>query len=131
MYPTDLKYTSEHEWLRVDEDEGVATVGITQHAQQELGDIVFVELPEEGATYDAHEEMGTVESVKAVAEIFTPVSGEIIEINEAVRDDPSLIAEDPHGEAWLVKIKLANPEELDDLMDAAGYETYLKGLGDG
>ena len=125
MYPTDLKYTSEHEWLRIDEDEGVATVGITQHAQQELGDIVFVELPEEGATFDAHEEIGTVESVKAVAEIFTPVSGEIVEINEAVGEDPAAVNNDAYGDGWIFKIKVSDPGELESLMDAEAYRGHV------
>ena len=123
MYPTDYRYTKEHEWIHV--QGGVGTVGITDYAQHELGDVVYVEVPKPGAKLEAGQPFGTVESVKAVSEIYSPVSGEVLEVNAALSKEPEKINQDPHGAAWLVKIKLANPKELDDLMDAAAYEKYI------
>lgn len=100
MYPEDLRYTTEHEWVRVEDD--IAVLGVTDFAQKELGEVVFVELPQVGHVYDAGDEIGTIESVKAVAEVFTPIAGEIVEVNEALADDPELINEDPHVDGWLV-----------------------------
>ena len=123
MYPADYRYTKDHEWIKVEGP--VGTIGITDYAQSELGDVVFAELPKVGATIKAGESFGTIESVKAVSEIFTPVSGEITEINSKLVDTPEIINKDPHGSAWLVKIRLSDPKEVSALMDAAAYETYI------
>jgi glycine cleavage system H protein len=123
MYPKDYRYSKEHEWVKVDGP--IGTVGITDYAQHELGDVVFVELPKVGAKLKAGQSLGTVESVKAVSEIFTPVSGEVTETNAALVDAPEKINSDPHGSAWLVRIRLADPKELAGLMDAAAYEAYI------
>ena len=117
-----MKYTPDHEWLKVDGSN--ATVGITQHAQEALGDIVFVDLPEIGKTFAASEIAGVVESVKAAADVFMPVSGEVTEVNEALRADPSLANTDPLGAGWFFKVKLANSAELDALMDETSYGTF-------
>jgi glycine cleavage system H protein len=126
MYPQDRVYSVEHEWLRRDSDRDECELGITQFAQEELGDVVFVELPEVGATFEAGAEMGTIESVKAVAELYTPVACEVIAVNETVVDTPELINEDPHGRGWLVRIRLVDARSLDSLMDAAAYEEHLR-----
>ena len=123
MYPTNFHYTKEHEWVRVEGDVGV--VGITDHAQQELGDIVYVDLPKVGAAIEKGKPFGSVESVKAVSDIYAPVSGAIVEINEALSTAPEKINEDPHGQAWLVKIKLSDPAELKQLLSADDYQKYL------
>ena len=117
-----IKYTPDHEWLKV--DGANATVGITHHAQDALGDIVFVDLPEIGKTFAATEIAGVVESVKAAADVFMPVSGEVTEVNEALRADPSLANSDPLGAGWFFKVKLANPAELDALMDETSYGAF-------
>ena len=122
-YPASYRYTNQHEW--VDAKGDVATIGITDYAQHELGDVVFVELPKPGAKITAGKSFGTVESVKAVSEIFTPVSGEVTETNPALADAPEKINSDPHGSAWLIKIRLADPKEPASLMDAAAYEAYV------
>ena len=122
-YPAQYKYTKQHEW--VDAKGDTATVGITDYAQSELGYVVFVELPKVGAAVTSGKTFGTVESVKAVSEIFAPASGEVLEANPALQATPDTINTDPHGEAWLIKIKLANPAELAGLMDAAAYEAYI------
>ncbi len=124
IYPEDLKYTKEHEWLAV--NGGVGTVGITHYAQSELGDIVYVELPAAGSPVVAGEEFGTVESVKAVSEIFAPVSGEVLEVNTALATSPETINKDPYGDGWLLKLKLADSKELDALMTAAEYRKYIE-----
>jgi glycine cleavage system H protein len=124
MYPSDYLYSREHEWVRVEGD--VCILGITEFAQQELGEVVFVELPEVGQVFDSGDELGTIESVKAVAEIYTPVAGEIIEANEAVVDDPELLNEDPHHEGWLLKIRFSSAADLKQLMNAEQYEAYTK-----
>lgn len=124
MYPTEYLYSREHEWVRVEDD--VVVLGITEFAQQELGEVVFVELPEIGQVFDASDELGTIESVKAVAEIYTPVAGEIIEVNDAVVDDPELLNEDPHGEGWLMKIRFSSAADLKNLMNAEKYEEYVQ-----
>jgi glycine cleavage system H protein len=121
--PSDLKYTKDHEWIKVDGDK--ATVGITDYAQGELGDVVYVELPEEGAEVSMNETFGSIEAVKAVADLFSPVSGEVIEINEAVQDEPEKVNQDPYGAGWMAKITLSNPDELSQLMDAAAYEKHI------
>ncbi len=123
MYPEEFKYTREHEWIKVEGDVGVA--GITFHAQHALGDIVYVELPKPGARVEQGKPMGTVESVKAVSEIYAPVSGEVIEVNEALAQTPELLNRDPHGEAWLIKIRLSAPEELANLLTAAQYRELV------
>ncbi len=122
MYPSDYLYTRDHEWIRVEDD--LCVLGITDFAQQELGEVVFVEMPEVGQVFDAHDELGTIESVKAVAEVFTPVAGEVVEINETLADDPELINDDPHGEGWLVKIRFSSADDLKDLLDAEAYEEF-------
>ncbi|MFP4200702.1 MAG: glycine cleavage system protein GcvH [Clostridia bacterium] len=124
MYPKDLLYTENHEWLRV--EEGVGTMGITDYAQNELGDIVFVELPEEDEEFSQGDALGVVESVKAVSDIYTPVSGTIVEGNEEVLDAPELVNSDPYGEGWLVKIRIEDESELDDLLDAEDYQATLE-----
>jgi len=125
MYPKDYRYTKEHEWIKVDGTNG--TIGITDYAQHELGDVVFVEMPKVGAQLKARQSFGTVESVKAVSEIFSPVASEVIETNSALADAPELINKDPHGAAWLIKVRLADPKEAAALMDAAAYESYIAG----
>jgi glycine cleavage system H protein len=124
MYPSEYLYSREHEWVRVQDD--VCVLGITEFAQQELGEVVFVELPEVGQVFDAGDEVGTIESVKAVAEVYTPVAGEVIEINEAVVEDPELINEDPHQEGWLIKVRFSSAADLKQLMNAEKYEEYAK-----
>jgi glycine cleavage system H protein len=125
MYPKDYRYTKEHEWIKA--DGGTGTIGITDYAQHELGDVVFVELPKVGTQLKAGQSLGTIESVKAVSEIFTPVSGEVTETNPALVDAPEKINSDPHGSAWLIKIRLADPKEPASLMDAPAYEAYIAG----
>jgi len=122
-YPNDRKYTKEHEWIKVSGDTGA--VGITDYAQHALGDVVFVELPKVGAKLAANQSLGTVESVKAVSEIYSPVTGEVMEVNGALANAPETINQDPHGAAWLIKIKLSNPADLSGLMDAAVYQAYI------
>jgi glycine cleavage system H protein len=122
MYPENFRYSKEHEWVNVQGDTG--TVGITDHAQKELGDIVYVDLPKVGATVEKGKTVGSVESVKAVSDIYSPISGEIIAVNELLTASPEKLNEDPHGTAWLVKIKLSAPTETADLMSAAEYQTY-------
>jgi glycine cleavage system H protein len=118
-YPDDLRYSKEHEWVRA--EDGRATIGITSFAADELGDIVFIELPEVGATLGQFGTFGVVESVKAVSDLFAPVSGEVVEINEALRDAPELLNTDPFGKGWIARVTLADAAELDSLMDAAAY----------
>jgi glycine cleavage system H protein len=122
-YPNDRRYTKEHEWVEVKGD--VATIGITDYAQHELGDVVFVEMPKVGAKIETGKTFGTVESVKAVSDIYAPASGEVVETNEVLHNTPETINSDPHGAAWLIKIRLANPAEIGGLMDAAAYEAYI------
>jgi glycine cleavage system H protein len=124
MYPSENLYTREHEWVRVEDD--VCVLGITEYAQHELGEVVFVELPEVGQVFDTGDELGTIESVKAVAEFYTPVAGEVVEVNESVSDDPELLNEDPHGEGWLVKIRFSSASDLKELMKVNQYEEYVK-----
>ena len=124
-YPENYRYTKEHEWVSVEGDTG--TVGITFHAQSELGDIVYVDLPKVGATVETGQSFGSVESVKAVSDIYSPVSGEVVEINSLLTDAPEKLNEDPHGAAWLVKIKLADPAQVSALLDAGAYQSYIGG----
>ncbi len=123
MDPENLRYTKEHEWLRVEGDIGV--IGITFHAQKELGDIVYVDLPKEGAVVQQGKTIGSVESVKAVSDIFTPVSGEVLETNSSLADTPEILNSDPYGSGWLVKIKLSDPGEAGKLLTAAEYQAYV------
>ena len=122
--PKDLLYTEEHEYVKATDDEGIVAIGITDYAQGELGDIVFIELPQIGANYGKHDVFGTVEAVKAVSELFAPVSGEVVEANTAIMDTTEVVNEDPYGNGWLVKLRLTNPGELASLMDAPDYEKY-------
>ncbi|TVQ66762.1 MAG: glycine cleavage system protein GcvH [Balneolaceae bacterium] len=123
-FPEDFKYTKEHEWIR-DNGDGSVTVGITDFAQSELGDIVFVELEPEGSNFDQNEVFGTVEAVKTVSELYSPVSGEIIEINTLLEDDPELVNNDPYGDGWMVRIKLSDQTELDQLLSTEEYKKLI------
>lgn len=129
MLPEDRKYSKEHEWVKVEGDLG--RVGITDYAQKQLGDVVYVEVPEVGATVGAMEVFGTIESVKAVSELFSPVSGEVTEVNSSVVDAPELVNKDPHGDAWLIVVKMSDASEVDGLMSASEYEAYLAEEGQG
>uniref|UniRef100_UPI003216320C glycine cleavage system protein GcvH n=1 Tax=uncultured Draconibacterium sp. TaxID=1573823 RepID=UPI003216320C len=122
--PAELKYTQDHEWVRVEGD--VAVVGVTDFAQGELGDVVFVEIETEGETLDKGETFGTVEAVKTVSDLFMPVGGEVIEFNEALADDPELVNKDAYGEGWMIKIKMTDTAELDELMDAEAYKAMIE-----
>jgi glycine cleavage system H protein len=124
MYPTDFRYTKEHEWVKLEGD--VATIGITDYAQHELGDVVYVELPAAGAKVEAGQAFGTVESVKSVSEIFSPVTGEVTEANATLGEHPETINQDAHGSAWLVRVRATDAKkEIASLMDAAAYEAYI------
>ena len=123
MYPETFRYTKEHEWVHVEGD--AATIGITDHAQHELGDIVYVDLPKVGAKLEQGKTLGSVESVKAVSDVYAPVGGEVTEINTALADAPEKLNEDPHGAAWLVKLKLSDASQVQNLMTAAEYQTYV------
>ncbi len=121
--PENLRYSKDHEWVLVDGE--TATIGITDYAQHALGDVVYVDMPRVGDALSSHEAFGSVESVKAVSEIFTPIAGEITEVNEALNDDAEKVNTDPYGEAWMIKIKMANPLEADAMLSAVEYEEYL------
>jgi glycine cleavage system H protein len=123
MVPTDLRYTKDHEWVRVDGDE--ATVGITEYAAGQLGDIVFVELPDGGRSLEQFATFGVVESVKAVSDLFAPVSGEVLATNDALTGSPELINADPYKGGWMIRLRLAKPDEVDDLLDAAAYDSLI------
>jgi glycine cleavage system H protein len=123
MYPENYRYSKEHEWVRLEGD--IGTVGITFHAQNELGDIVYADLPKPGTMVERGKAMGSVESVKAVSEIYSPVSGQVVEVNETLAAAPEKLNQDPHGEAWLVKIKVSAPSEIDALLSAADYQSYV------
>jgi len=122
--PAELKYTQDHEWVRVDGD--IAVVGVTDFAQSELGDVVFVEIETEGEELDKGETFGTVEAVKTVSDLFMPVGGEVIEFNEVLADEPELVNKDPYGEGWMIKIKIASTAELEDLLDADAYQAMIE-----
>ncbi|MBA2341086.1 MAG: glycine cleavage system protein GcvH [Pyrinomonadaceae bacterium] len=122
--PEKLNYSKDHEWIKVEGETG--TVGITDHAQHALGDVVYVELPKVGDKFEAHEAFGSVESVKAVSELFSPVSGEVIEVNESLQDEPEKVNTDPYGEAWMIRIRVGSAGEVDSLLTSAEYEDYLK-----
>lgn len=122
-YPDNLRYTKEHEWVRLDGD--VATIGITFHAQKELGDIVYVDLPKVGTKIKAGKSMGSVESVKAVSDVYAPVSGEVAEINESLASAPEKLNEDPHNSGWLAKLRIENPAEMSNLLSPSDYQSYV------
>ncbi len=126
-FPADLKYTSEHEWVRLDGH--VAVVGITDYAQDQLGDIVFVELPEEGIRVEKGDSFGVVESTKSVSDLFVPLSGEVIETNDPLLDSPEILNEDPYGEGWMIKIKLSSPDEVEELLSSDAYRKLLEEEG--
>lgn len=123
MYPRDLKYTKEHEWVRMDGDEAV--VGISHFAQDQLGEVVYVDLPAEGDAVTAGEPFGEIESVKSVSELFAPVSGEVVAINDALSDAPEVVNEDPYGDGWMIKVRPADPDEVEGLLSAEDYEAFL------
>ena len=122
--PEDLHYSKDHEWVRV--DGGEAIIGITDYAQNSLGDVVYVELPKAGDEFAANEPFGSVESVKAVSEVFTPVAGAITQINELLADEPEVVNSDPYGQGWMIRVKMAHPGEVDSLLTAAEYEDFTK-----
>lgn len=126
--PSELKYTTSHEWIRV-EDDGTVTIGITDHAQHALGDVVYVDLPEEGDSVKAGQEVGVVESVKAASDIYAPLSGEIVAINQALIDNPELANKDPYGEGWFFKLQPFDPNEMDQLEDAESYKEFCEEEG--
>ena len=123
----DRKYTEDHEWVEVDGETGM--IGISDYAQEQLGDVVFVELPDVGKMLDRGDEAAVVESVKAAAEVYAPVGGEVIEVNDALNGDPSLVNTDAFGDGWFAKLRLTDPSELDELMDEVAYKTFCEGLG--
>ena len=123
--PAELKYASSHEWARLDSD-GTVVVGITDHAQEALGDIVYIELPEMGVAVDAGAEVAVVESVKAASDIYSPVTGEVVEINPALEDEPETVNSNPYADGWLFRVKVASPDELEDMLDADGYQTVIE-----
>ena len=127
MYPDNFRYTKEHEWVMVEGD--TATIGITDHAQSELGDIVYVDLPKAGTIVEKGKTLGSVESVKAVSDVYAPASGEVIEVNQELAGGPELLNQDPHGAAWLVKIRLSAPDEIEQLLTAGEYQEYLGAQG--
>lgn len=123
MYPADLKYDKEHEWIKVDGD--IATVGISHFAQDQLGEVVYVDMPSVGDEINAGESFGEIESVKSVSELFAPVSGEIIEVNDALEDTPEAVNEDPYGAGWMIKVKMNDPAAVSSLMSAEDYEAFI------
>jgi len=123
-YPDDRFYARSHEWIRIEGE--VGTIGITDHAQKELGEVVFVDLPDAGEIFDVGQEFGTIESVKAVSELFLPVAGEILEVNKVLGDEPGAVNEDPHGDGWLVKVKVTSDDATHDLLNAADYEKFVE-----
>ena len=127
MYPTDRRYSRDHEWAK-NEDDGTVLVGISFYAQEHLGDIVFLELPKVGATLSQSQKLGEVESVKSVSDVFSPVSGEVVAVNQAVVDSPELVNEDPYEKGWLVRVKPSQQADMDALMTAADYESFLESL---
>lgn len=124
MYPSDLKYHKEHEWVRIEAD--VAVLGITHFAQDQLGEVVYVDLPSAGDDVTADETFGEIESVKSVSELYSPISGEILEVNESLEDSPETVNADPYGEGWMLKVRLSDSAELDALMSSADYESFIK-----
>ncbi|HAR36078.1 MAG TPA: glycine cleavage system protein GcvH [Acidobacteria bacterium] len=126
MYPDNLYYTKDHEWLRVEGEEAV--MGITDFAQKQLGDIIYVDLPQPGKVLEAHQPVGSVESVKSVSDVYSPISGEVVAVNSELAQTPDLINKDPHGQGWIVRLKIKDKSEINNLMKAADYEKYLEGL---
>lgn len=126
MYPKEFYFTKDHEWVKIEGDE--ATVGITDFAQKQLGDVVYVELPAVGAPLDVHQTIGVVESVKAVSDIYSPVSGEVVAVNEGLNDSPETLNQDPHGQGWIIRLRLKNKGDLEKLLTAGDYEKFLEGL---
>ncbi len=126
MYPDNLYYTKDHEWLKLEGEEAI--VGITDFAQKQLGDIIYVDLPQPGKVLEAHQAIGSVESVKSVSDVYSPVSGEVLAVNSELAQTPDLINKDPHGQGWIVRLKIKDKSELNNLMKAADYEKYLEGL---
>ena len=124
MTPEDSRYAKSHEYVHVEGD--IGTIGITDYAQKELGDVVFVELPQVGSQLEAGDELGSIESVKAVSELFAPVSGEVVEVNEALTEKPELVNTDPYGDGWMIKVRLSDATEVDELMSAEEYEEYIE-----
>lgn len=125
--PEGFLFTEEHEYLKATDDEGIYLVGVTDYAQGELGDVVFVELPEPGATFEKMEAFGTIEAVKAVSDLYCPVKAEIVEVNAALDDEPAVVNSDPYGDGWMIKIRVQDPSDLGDLMDAAAYSDHVGG----
>jgi glycine cleavage system H protein len=128
MYPEEYYYTKDHEWIKIENDEAV--VGITDFAQKQLGDVVYVELPEIGANFEFHQSLGVIESVKAVSDIYSPVSGDVVAINADLDESPEMVNDDPHGNGWILRLKLKDEAEVEKLMSATEYEKYLEGLED-
>ena len=125
--PADLRYTNDHEYVKPTANAGIVAIGITDYAQGELGDIVYLELPRPGAKFGAHETFGTIEAVKAVSELFCPLAGEVVEVNARLDGEPALVNSDPYGDGWMIRLRLANPADADALLDAAAYEKLLGG----
>ena len=123
--PSDLYYSEEHEYLKAMDEDGVYQVGITDYAQGELGDVVFVELPDKGASFNKMDVFGTIEAVKAVSDLYCPIQGEVVEVNDALDDDPSLVNSDPYGAGWMIRLKVTEPSDLDALLGAPGYEEHI------
>ncbi len=123
--PQDLLYTPEHEYLKRTDEDDVFRVGITDYAQGELGDVVFIELPQAGTSFERLESFGTIEAVKAVSELYTPLAGEVVEVNDALDANPALVNNDPYGEGWMIKLRVSDPSELDALMDSAAYQKHI------
>jgi len=128
MYPDQYHYTKDHEWVNIEGEEAV--VGITDFAQKQLGDVVYLELPEKGAQLEFHQSLGVIESVKAVSDVYSPLSGEVISVNEELNDNPELVNQDPHGKGWILRLKIKDKVELDKLMSVSEYEKFLEGLED-
>ena len=126
MYPNDYRYSKDHEWVKVEGD--TATIGITEFAQKQLGDVVYVELPAVGKTLDVHQTIGVVESVKAVSDVYSPIAGEVLAVNEDLNNTPETLNQDPHGKGWIIRLRLKNTGDLEALMTAVEYEKYLEGL---
>jgi glycine cleavage system H protein len=127
MYPGNFHYSKDHEWLKIDGD--TAVMGITDFAQKQLGDVVYVELPAVGAELTVHQTVGVIESVKAVSDIYSPVTGKVVEVNSALNDGPETLNQDPHGKGWIIKLVIKDKSELDNLLSASEYEKYVEGLG--
>lgn len=126
MYPSDFNYTKDHEWVKIEGNK--ATIGITDFAQKQLGDVVYVELPKVGTHLNVHQSIGVIESVKAVSDIYSPISGEVILVNEDLSNSPELINQDPHGKGWIIRVKVENKTDVEKLMTAADYEKFLEGI---